>query len=148
MDTVQKRLKHRRNLITLLGLSCAALIRNVQSSTSSNFRTPTFKLRVPNTIGLLHNDIQTCVTFQTGEQSHASEFPLTSLVVRNSIKFVMDSASLEFMCSPSFDVAHFQRFPFGSSCTDNKDLHQLGTSISVSDRCSLVGTLSTFKRLS
>ena len=82
----------------------------------SNFEFPT----------LLDFNIQTCVTFQTREQSHASEFPLTSLVVCNSFKLVMDSASLEFMYSPSFDVVHIQRFPCGSSCTENNDLLQLG----------------------
>ena len=34
--------------------------------------------QVFNTIEFLHNDIQTCITFQTRDQSHASEFPLTS----------------------------------------------------------------------
>ena len=48
------------------------------TSTPPNFRTTTFKVRVPNAIECLHHDIQTCITFQTRDQSHAPEFPLTS----------------------------------------------------------------------
>ena len=104
--------------------------------------------RVFNTVEFLHPDIQTCTTFQTRDGSHASEFPLTSLVVYKSFKFVMHSAFLEFVCFPAVGVVHFQRFTCESSRTGSNDPHQLGTRdfVNASDRFSLVGTLSTFKR--
>ena len=37
------------------------------------FCPPTFKLRVPDTIGFLLKNIRTGLTFQTRDQSHASE---------------------------------------------------------------------------
>ena len=86
--------------------------------------------RVFNAIEFLHPDIQTCTTFQTRDGSHASEIPLTSLMVCNSFKFVMDSVFLEFMCFPACGIVHFKRFTSESSRTDSNDPHQLGTRIS------------------
>ena len=69
---------------------------------------------------------------QTRDVLHTSEFrtyridPLTPLMVCNSFKLVMDSMLLDFMCVPALSDDYFQRFPCGSSCTENNDLHQLG----------------------
>ena len=86
-----------------------------------------------NTVEFQHNDIRICLTFQIRDQSHASKSSITSLMVCNS-----------FTCFPACDVVHFiwtfihreQR----SASTWDKDF------VNVSDRFSLVGTLSTFKR--
>ena len=84
--------------------------------------------RVLNTIEFLHCHcscmirytfkLVTGITFQTRDGSRASEFPLTSLMVCNSFKLLMDSVLFEFMCFPVFDVVHFPRFLCGSSYTD------------------------------
>ena len=134
-----------KTLTVKIRLSWRNLIRNIKSSKLSDCYTPTFKLRIPNTVEFLHNDIQTCITFQTRDHSHASDFPLSSLMVCISYKFVMDSAFLEFMCFPAFGVVHFPRSPHGSSCTESNDPHQLGTDfVNVSDRFSLGGDTEHF----
>ena len=56
----------------------------------------------------------TGITFQTRDGSHASELPLTSSMVCNSFKLVMDLVFLESMCFPAFDGDDFLRFPCGS----------------------------------
>ena len=61
----------------------------------------------------------------------------------------MDCVFLEFMCFPAFGDDYIQRFPGGNSCTVSSDPHQLGMGdvVNVSDRFSLVGTLSTFSNV-
>ena len=98
------------------------MIHNVKSSTLSNICTTIFKLvsrfKFVNSLMLPYL------------QSH-------QLMVCNS-----------FTCLPAFDVIYFQRFPCGSSHTDSNDPHRTWEKdfVNESDRFSLVGTLSTFKR--
>ena len=54
---------------------------------------------------------KTCITLQTCDVSHASEFPLIiSSMICNSFKIVMRSLLLVFVCFPAFGVVHFQLF--------------------------------------
>ena len=81
-------------------------------------------------ISALPFKLVTAITLQTRDESYVFRILFTSLMVCNSIKFVVDSAFFEFMCFPAFGVVHFQRFPCGRSCTDCNDPLQLGTRIS------------------
>ena len=105
--------------------------------------------------------------FATSNSQHCRIVTLSLLMIRNTFKLVMDfnaftplmvcdadgcnssilvmgSVLFDFMFFQAFGDDYFKRFPFGISCTDNKEMHQLG--MKASDKFSFVGTLGTFKR--